>query len=331
MTPREILGRLVRLRVLVIGDVMLDHYIRGDAERLSPEAPVPVVAIDRDTYVPGGAANVAVNLAELGAAVELGGSVGRDDAGRRLRSLLRARRVAFDRARWEQAERPTIVKARVIVRNQQMCRLDREAPPAAYAVAADLAESIAAEVGEQGAVVLSDYAKGVLTGAFVQRVIDACRAAGVTVAVDPKPKNRLAHKGVDLMTPNRREALELAGLDPHGPFDAGAVCREIHRRHRPRNLVVTLGEQGMLLSRGGVPGATIPTAAREVFDVSGAGDTAIAAITAALAVGAPLEAAARFGNLAAGVVVGKLGTATASPEEILAAEVAVAGGVEGRA
>jgi D-beta-D-heptose 7-phosphate kinase/D-beta-D-heptose 1-phosphate adenosyltransferase len=314
---KALLKRITSLRILVIGDLMLDHYIWGDASRISPEAPVPVIDIARDTWTAGGAANVANNIAGLGARCTLFGYLGNDEHGARLRALLQEKGVDFLAA---PGSGTTIVKTRVLVQHQQLCRLDRESPPSAYAVDPAHASSLLVKaVKACDAVILSDYAKGILTDGLVARVTKLAQAAGKFIALDPKPKHRLAFSGLDLITPNKREALQLAGIEPEAgaPFPSAAVCAELHRRFATKNLVVTLGEDGMLLGSGGRVLKKIPTAAREIFDVSGAGDTALAALVLALSSGAGLEEAAHFANAAAGVVVAKLGTATVSPAELL--------------
>lgn len=314
----RLLKKISHLRVLVVGDVMLDHYIWGDATRISPEAPVPVVDIARDSWTAGGAANVALNIASLGAKCTVAGFFADDEAGTKLSALLQQNGIAILPTPGTGA---TILKTRVVVQHQQLCRLDRESPPSAYQVSAQQAEALlATAIRECDAVILSDYAKGILSDALVAKVTKLARAAGKLVALDPKPKRKLKFRDLDLITPNRRESFELAGLpyDPHQPFPAEEICRRIHRAHAVRHLVVTLGEDGMLLSSEGKVTQTIPTAAREVFDVSGAGDTALASLVLALAAGAKLELAAHFSNAASGVVVGKLGTATVTPDELLA-------------
>ena len=319
MHLEDILSAIASRRILVIGDVMLDKYVWGDASRLSPEAPVPVVRVDRETAVAGGAANVAFNLAALGARADLFGWVGEDPDGRRLRELLAEGRVSLLPGAVSPTI-PTIVKTRVVCRRQQVCRLDREAEASVYGVTdADLRDVLAPAVAKADAILLSDYAKGLLTTETIRGVL-ALPGRPPIVTLDPKPRTGIDYAGVTLMTPNRAEALRLAGIDDApGPFPAEAVCAAIHARFAPKHLVITLGPDGMLLSEGGRPLERIPTFAREVFDVSGAGDTVIAALTLAIAAGFPLADAARFANTAAGVVVGKLGTATATPEEILRA------------
>lgn len=320
-----LLKKISRRRILVIGDIMLDHYQWGDATRISPEAPVPVVHVARETDTIGGAANVASNIAALGASVEIVGAVGRDANGDKLRSRFQEAGIAFDdRFLLGKGAGRTITKTRVVVRNQQLCRLDFEDPPAAYRSGIlGTPEGLAlveAKVAGVDGVILSDYAKGVLTTGFIAEVTRLARKHGAFVALDPKPAGGSRFFDVDLLTPNRREAVELSGLQPGPGEELGAarLCAAIWKRFRPRNLVVTLGADGMLISRRGSVVRSIPTAARQVYDVSGAGDTVIAALTLALTSGCSLEQAAHFANAAAGVVVGKIGTATVSPGELAA-------------
>ena len=313
-----LLKKIAGLRILVVGDVMLDRYIWGDATRISPEAPVPVIDVARETWTAGGAANVALNLAALGARCTVAGYVGSDESGAKLTQSLASKKIAVIKT---PGTAQTIVKTRVMVQRQQLCRIDRESPPPDYRFGADAAESLLAdEIAACDAIILSDYAKGILHDDLVARVTKLGRAAGKFIALDPKPKRQLAFHGLDLITPNKRESLELAGLtaSPHLPFPAAEVCARLHELYATKYLVITLGEDGMLLSSGGKILSTIPTAAREVFDVSGAGDTSLAALVLALAAGAKLAAAAHFANAAAGVVVGKLGTATVTPAELKA-------------
>jgi D-beta-D-heptose 7-phosphate kinase/D-beta-D-heptose 1-phosphate adenosyltransferase len=314
---QDLLQKITRLRVLVIGDVMLDHYIWGDATRISPEAPVPVVDIARDTYAAGGAANVALNIASLGATCAVAGYFGSDEAGQRLTEILAEKKITAIRTPGSGA---TILKTRVLVQHQQLCRLDRESAPHTYRIDSAQIESLLKKAIEQhDAVIFSDYAKGLLSDELVETVHRLARAAGKFIALDPKPRRPLAFKDLDLITPNRREALQLAGItpEPHQPFPAENVCARLHERYGTRNLVITLSEDGLLLSKNGKAGKVIPTAAREVFDVSGAGDTSLASLVLALCAGADLETAADFANAAAGVVVAKIGTAAVTPTELL--------------
>ena len=314
----SLLRKIAGLRILVIGDVMLDRYIWGDATRISPEAPVPVIDVSRETWTAGGAANVALNIAALGARCTVGGFVGSDESGAKLTQSLESKKIAVIKT---PGSAQTIVKTRVMVQRQQLCRIDLESPPASYGMTALQAQALfAQEIAACDAVIISDYAKGMLNDEVVARVTQLARAAGKFIALDPKPKRKLAFHSLDLITPNKRESLELAGLTPapHTPYPAAEVCARLHERYGSKHLVITLGEEGMLLSSGGKILGTIPTAAREVFDVSGAGDTALAALVLALTAGAKLENAALFANAAAGVVVGKLGTATVTPAELRA-------------
>ncbi len=312
----DLLCKIARLRILVIGDVMLDHYIWGDATRISPEAPVPVVDIARDTWTAGGAANVALNIASLGAHCTVAGFIGRDEAGGRLTQILRKKKIAILRTPGTGA---TILKTRVLVQHQQLCRLDRESPQDHYELSPPLVEKLFTKaIRAADAVILSDYAKGILSDALVAKVTQLARAAGKFIALDPKPKHSLVFRDLDLITPNKRESLQLAGIELglHAPYPAAVVCARLHKLYQTRNLVITLGEDGMLLSSKGKVLQIVPTAAREVFDVSGAGDTALAALVLALTAGTSLENAVHFSNAAAGVVVGKIGTATVTPKEL---------------
>lgn len=315
------LTELSKLRVVVIGDVMLDHYIWGDATRISPEAPVPVVHVDRDSYVPGGAANVACNLAGLGVQTTLLGRYGPDDGGNRLGTLLSERDIRLDPLGCR-GKLATIVKTRVLVQRQQMCRIDRELAPADYALLDSVTPAAIQKLLEGAdAILLSDHAKGVIDEPLIELILSIAEAADKRplVVIDPKPKRHLELRGMDLMTPNRSEAQQLAGLvaDPHAPFDDEAICAAIYARYKPRNLVITLGADGMLLCEEGTLIGRLSTEAREVFDVSGAGDTVVATLTAALAAGQDLEDAAKLANQAAGIVVSHLGTSPIKSEALM--------------
>lgn len=321
MTPREILDSIRGLQVLVIGDMMLDHYVWGDVHRISPEAPVPVVHASRNSYAAGGAANVALNLAALGVKASTVGVLGNDSHGHELRGILNA--AAIDTASCFSRENiPTIVKTRVIARNQQLCRIDHEASRATYAIDAfpGAREKLAEAVARADAVILSDYAKGAITQELLDFVMPLARKHNTFVALDPKPSRKLAYHGIDLITPNRHEALELAGLPepaPGEPYPLEEVARQIHEVHAPAHLVVTLGADGMAVCADGQVTETLPTRAREVFDVSGAGDTVIATLATCLAAGLDRGTAASFANRTAGIVVSKMGTAVPTPDEIL--------------
>jgi len=318
---RPDLGFLRGVSVLVVGDVMLDRYLWGDIHRISPEAPVPVVEIQRETHTAGGAANVALNLAALGVRCELFGVIGNDANGAELRALLASRGVVHDPALVRPAT-PTITKTRVIAQRQQVCRLDREAQPEGYSLSdLDTLSLLAAKIPSYRAVIVSDYAKGSIDQPLINRVRQETAAANVFLALDPKPKRALDVSGFDLITPNRTEAWQFAEMEGRigDPAHLSEVCRRIQSKYQPKYLVITLSEQGMLLVPRDGATTSYPTAARQVADVSGAGDTVVATLTAGFAGGLTPEESVRLANLAAGVVVSKLGTAVVTPEEIATA------------
>lgn len=298
-----------RARVLVAGDVMLDRYWFGEVERISPEAPVPVVKIARSEERPGGAANVARNASALGAQATLLSVVGNDEAGTALEKLLAGDRVRSSLLR--DASLPTTVKLRVIGRQQQLLRIDFETSPSHEVLAAKLAD-YERLVQDADVVVLSDYGKGGLT--HIATMIDRARAAGRTVLVDPKGDDYARYRNATVLTPNRAELREVVGRWKD-EADLTARAQRLREDLALEALLVTRSEEGMTLftAQGAV---TIPAQAREVYDVSGAGDTVIATLAVMLAAGASLPDAVRVANEAAGVVVGKLGTAVVHPQEL---------------
>ncbi len=325
MIVSHILKTISKLKILVIGDIILDHYIWGNVERISPEAPIPVIQITHETDVLGGAANVALNIAHLGAKVSLVGSIGKDDAGERLQKLLEEKEIRHD---WVQSlpATPTNIKTRVIAQRQQVCRLDYEAQPSAYALnETSFLQALESNLADYQAILVSDYAKGVLHSSFLQNLINLAHTHHKLLTLDPKPSRKLIFQGAHLLTPNQAESYQLAGIEPlsYETYPAESICKRIQERYKPANLIITLGSEGMLLCKNGEILKHIPTYAKAVFDVSGAGDTVIACLTLALAGGASLEDAAHFANIAAGIVVSKVGTATASPEEILQYELSL--------
>ncbi|MEZ5616628.1 MAG: D-glycero-beta-D-manno-heptose-7-phosphate kinase [Rhodocyclaceae bacterium] len=296
-------------RVLVVGDVMLDRYWFGEVSRISPEAPVPVVKVERTEERPGGAANVARNCAALGARASLLSVVGADEAGQALSRLLSAEGI--DASLHEDAALSTTIKLRVVGRQQQLLRIDFEQSPAHEVLRAKLAE-FERQLQDCNAVILSDYGKGGLT--HIGEMIRLARAAGRPVLVDPKGEDYARYAGATLLTPNRAELRQVIGRwKDEGDLErrAGKLLRELGLEA----LLVTRSEEGMTLIRDGEV-LHEPALAREVYDVSGAGDTVIAAMAVMLASGADLHAAMRLANRAAGIVVGKLGTATASLDEL---------------
>jgi len=321
---RQILAAAARTRILVLGDVMLDQFIWGTVARISPEAPVPVVDFQRESFMPGGAANVARNLTALNVPTEIFGAVGRDEAANELRRLLKAQHVSC-RGLLAGDSRPTSLKTRIVAHQQQVVRIDREARDGLGSrLTHRLIGLLCQQVREAAAIIVGDYGKGVVTQPLLDELKTICRDHGVWLSLDPKPVHRLDLKGLSLITPNRKEAFELAQLEDEtrnaNPLaDKKLLLAADHLLEdlRPAVLLITLGEQGMLLCRRGQEPFHIPTVAQEVFDVSGAGDTVIATFTTAIAAGASPVEAATLANHAAGIVVGKIGTATVSPEELL--------------
>lgn len=322
MKPEEmkpLLDRFPKLRLTVIGDVILDHYIWGDVARVSPEAPVPLVDVGHESHRLGGAANVALNLSSLGVATALFGRCGNDAGAAILKGLLDDAGI-----RWlgglAGPAAMTILKTRVVARNQQLCRLDREGRRAEYALdGAAWRPVIESFLEGTDGILLSDYAKGVIDNSLLEPLKTMAAERGIPVFCDPKPRFGRDFSGLELLTPNRGEAVAMSGIDwdPKDAFPATEVVAAIQERYRPRYLVITLGAEGMLFAEAGKVGGIVPTFAREVFDVSGAGDTVISVLCASLLAGAGLEEAVTLANTAAGVVVGKLGTATVNREEIL--------------
>ena len=296
--------------VLVAGDLMLDRYWHGAATRISPEAPVPVVHVQGSEERAGGAGNVALNIAALGGRAAVLGWCGRDEAGDALLRLLE--RAGIDCAVLRHETLPTITKLRVLSRHQQLIRLDFE-DSFSRAGPGPLLAAFQARLDAAGVVVLSDYGKGSL--AAVRDLIGLCRAAGKPVLVDPKGADFDKYRRADVLTPNLAEFEAVAGAC-RDEAELEAKGRDLLARLELGALLVTRGEQGMSLLRQGAPALHLPAKAREVFDVTGAGDTVISVLAAALAAGSPLEQATELANLAAGIVVGKLGTASVSVEEL---------------
>lgn len=320
----RLLSAARKTRVLVVGDLMLDQFIWGNVSRISPEAPVPVVDFAKESCMPGGAANVARNLSALGVDTTIFGLIGRDEAGQRLKSLLHEQAVDC-RGLITQPDRMTTVKTRVVAHQQQVVRVDRETRRDADAASTRrLLTRLEPCVMAADAVIVGDYGKGVVTPPLVDGLRRVCRTRGVWLSLDPKPVHQLELSELSLITPNRKEAFELAGV-PDGsraepPLEDArllGVTEKLLTELRLAVLLVTLGDQGMLLCQRNHPPFHIPTVAQEVFDVSGAGDTVIATFTLAIAAGASPVEAAILSNHAAGVVVGKVGTATVAPEELL--------------
>ena len=321
---REILAGAKKTRVLVVGDVMLDSFVWGVVSRISPEAPVPVVEFKRESFMPGGAANVSRNLADLEVPTEIFGAIGADQAGSQLQELLNAQKIGCG-GLIKSAQRHTSTKTRIVAHQQQVVRIDRETRDDLDSTLTDrLLKELKPKLARADAVIIGDYGKGVVTQALLDEIKVLCHDRGIWVSLDPKPVHRLDLSRLSLITPNRKEAFELAGFeddtrhaDPLADKNLMRVVEHLLQQPSPAILLVTLGELGMLLCQRGQKPFHIPTVAQEVFDVSGAGDTVIASFTLAIAAGAsPLEAAI-LSNHAAGIVVGKVGTATTTPEELI--------------
>ena len=315
---RAIASAFSSARVLVVGDVMLDQFLVGRVSRISPEAPVPIVRFEREENRIGGAANVANNIAALGAATDIVGLVGDDEQAQVLRDALTGRRVGVAGLVVDR-ERPTTRKVRVVTdRHQQVARVDYERDDEASDAAESQLIARARALAEgAGAIVVSDYLKGAITGRLVEELVSVAAARGVPLLVDPKIPHIAYYKGATLVTPNHHEA-EIA---THMRIRSDAEVREAARAFRDRagcaGVLITRGEHGMWLLDPNVEGA-LPATAREVADVTGAGDTVIATLALALAAGATSAEAASLSNVAAGIVVGKFGPATVAVDELLA-------------
>jgi D-beta-D-heptose 7-phosphate kinase/D-beta-D-heptose 1-phosphate adenosyltransferase len=305
-------------RVLVVGDVMLDEFLWGRVDRISPEAPVPVVRVERESFHVGGAGNVAANVRGLGGEAVLVGVVGGDAAGERVREAVAASgavpRLVAD------AGRPTTVKTRIVAHQQQVVRTDREdGRDVAGRERGALLDAVREELPRCGALVVSDYQKGVVTAALLRGLLPLARRRRVPVLVDPKLRHFALYRRVTLVTPNQLEAEQATGVKLADDRAVDRAGRSILRQLGCRAALVTRGEHGMSLYERGRAPLHVAAAAREVFDVTGAGDTVIATMALSVAAGATLPEAAVLANAAAGVVVGKVGTAQASPAELLEA------------
>jgi D-beta-D-heptose 7-phosphate kinase/D-beta-D-heptose 1-phosphate adenosyltransferase len=323
MTPAEskrlsrIIDRFPRTRILVVGDVMLDHYVWGNVSRISPEAPVPVVSVTRENLLLGAATNVVHNIHSLGGRASLCGVIGRDDAGRQLVHLLRQRGINTGGLIVEDG-RPTTIKTRVIAHSQQVVRFDRETK---NGIEPDTHQRIFDHVKEQvreglDGLVISDYSKGVVTKELVKDVVKLARKHGIIVSVDPKVNHFGMYRGVTILTPNTKEASIGAKIEIEDDASLKKAGALLLRQLACDAVLITRGENGMSLFEQSGRITHIPTVAREVYDVTGAGDTVISTLTLAMAAGASMVDAARISNYAAGIVVGVVGTATVKAEEL---------------
>lgn len=315
---RHLIGTFVRARVLVIGDLMLDRFIWGEVRRISPEAPVPVVHVARESEHPGGAGNVVANLAALGAKASVVGWIGKDEPGRRLRHLLH--RLGADTSGIVAAAgTPSIEKTRIIAHSQQVVRLDREPHEPGAEIGERVRRQATRRAAQVDAVVVSDYGKGSIGEPLLTSLAKLRAEHGFSYLIDPKQPNFPHYRGATLVKPNRPEAAAAAGIDPADARSLAASGARLLELWESDAVLISRGGLGMSLCRPGRAPRHFGAAAREVFDVTGAGDTVLAVAALALAGGGSLEEAATLANLAAGVVVGKVGTATLSRRELVRA------------
>jgi D-beta-D-heptose 7-phosphate kinase/D-beta-D-heptose 1-phosphate adenosyltransferase len=317
---KKILNNFDGQPVAVVGDIMLDNFIRGSVSRISPEAPVPVVNVNKEYYVAGGAGNVAVNLAALGATPVLLSVVGDDLSGQLLTGFLKKQGVNT-KFMLKDSARPTTEKVRIIAENQQVVRYDRESKAPLHAsIGRECLKNFESVAKKVKAVILSDYGKGMLSDNNIKEMIDICNKNNIPVCVDPKLDNFKKYKKITCMTPNTKEAWEGAGRTPkEGEEAVRELGKDILKMLDAQSILITRGAEGMTLFEKGRPPkiSTVRATAREVFDVTGAGDTVISVLSLALAAKAGLKEAAALANYAAGIVVGKIGTATVTRKEIL--------------
>jgi rfaE bifunctional protein kinase chain/domain len=311
------IDRFPSARVLVVGDIMLDHYIWGKVSRISPEAPVPVVNVTKEDMLLGGATNVVQNIHALGGNVSVCGVIGTDEAGRQLQHLLHSQKISTDGLILDPG-RPTTIKTRIIAHSQQVVRFDRETKDR---IGRDTHRSVFDFVKRRvaeglDAIVLSDYCKGIITKELVQDIVRLARKNKVIVSVDPKVSHFGIYSGSTILTPNTLEASNGSKIDIHDEASLLKAGKLLLKNLKCAAVLITRGEQGMSLFEHGGKVTHIPTVAREVFDVTGAGDTVISTLTLAMATGATMVDAAKISNYAAGIAVGVVGNATVKPEEL---------------
>ncbi len=319
MANEELLDYIPRFknaRIMVIGDLMIDEYIWGNVSRISPEAPVPVVNVTGENLCLGGAGNVVNNIFTLGGKVFIAGVVGNDEMGRKV--IHNLRKMGIDtRGIIVEAQRVTTVKTRIIAHHQQVVRYDREVIRPILAENVKLIIALLEErLAEIDAVLISDYGKGVICGPLMEQVRALAKDAGKIITVDPKVKNIPFFAGVTVLTPNHLEAAEAAGRWIQSEEDLMMVGKTLLERLQAQSILITRGEKGMSLFQDNGEVTHIPTVAKEVYDVTGAGDTVISVLTLAMASGAPVKEAAMLANIAAGIVVGEVGTATVKAGEL---------------
>lgn len=320
LQAEKLLNKLQGLKIAVLGDLMLDKYLFGEVTRMSPEAPVPIISVTSEASILGGAANVAKNLKAIGAEPMLIGTIKQDRAGEQIVALLQKFGISTN---WlvNDPNKPTTVKTRVIGQKQQMLRIDRESTECCkQAIVDKLCICLEQVLESASTLIVSDYAKGVVSLGITERVRELCKTKGIPWIVDPKPSQLALYHGATLMTPNAKELQGLAVMSSKNDSELIAASQHLVSKLGLQGLLVTRSEKGMALfyaSHFNVVPHFIPTEAKEVFDISGAGDTVIAIFSAAISVGSDWKDAAMLANIAAGIVVSKVGTATATPAEIL--------------
>ncbi len=319
----QLLTQFSKKRVLVIGDIMLDRFVWGNVTRISPEAPVPVVHVQKEEFYPGGAANVARNLAPFSEFTSLVGIAGQDEFAKTLQEELSKGHIANDGILLD-PNFETIVKTRIFARHQQVVRVDRERPsPLTETQQQTVIDYLTSQLDQLDAIILEDYGKGMMQQALVDHIVEIARKNHIIVTADPNPNNQIHWNGVTVLKPNRHEAFRMAETpepealdDPLQDEALLTVGQALVEKWAANMVLITLGEHGMILFERDNEPRHVPVRAREVFDVSGAGDTAIALLTLALSAGASPIEAVEVSNYASGTVVGKLGTATLTPEEL---------------
>jgi D-beta-D-heptose 7-phosphate kinase/D-beta-D-heptose 1-phosphate adenosyltransferase len=314
---KQVILKFSKAKVLVVGDLILDEFIWGNVSRISPEAPVPVVWVDSENFMPGGASNVANNIRALGGEVHVAGVVGNDSRGEVLLGLLRKKGVNCDGI-FSDRSRPTTQKTRVIAHHQQVVRIDREiVKPIPEAVLDDILAYIRETLPKMDALIIEDYGKGVIVPKLVREIVKVAKKHNKIIAVDPKETHFSYYRGVTTLTPNHHEAASAVGFRIKDDMTLEKAGRVMLKRLRCDSALITLGENGMAIFEDGKKMVKIPTVAQEVFDVSGAGDTVISALTLALAGNASVIEAAHIANCSAGIVVGKVGVAVTSQTELV--------------
>ncbi len=312
---KKIINNFKNKRILVVGDLILDHYILGKVERISPEAPVPILWAKGENFLCGGAANVGLNIVSLGGKVSLAGTIGNDHFGKILISLIEQKKIDTEFI-YKDKSRPTTIKTRVIAQHQQVVRIDWESVEfISLQTAKKLVKKIEKNIDNFDAIIVEDYGKGVINPFLVSELISLCKEKKKIVTVDPKEEHFEYYENVTALTPNLKEAQTMANMRIKNKGEIPLLGKIIMEKLKPQALLITLGEEGMMLFANNSH-THIPTYALEVFDVTGAGDTVISTFTLALTAGASYLEAAILSNFSAGIVVAKLGAATTNPEEL---------------